>query len=201
MPVNGPATTGKSLAIVGGGIAGLCAGCYAQMNGYRSRIYEMHDLPRRADDRLGTQGLHDRLLHPWLVGSSPETSMHKLWREVGLLRDTQIVDLDIWAEYEGGDGRRVTFWRDLDRLEAHLCELSPADADLVKRLLKDARRLAAVDMPADLPPRELMRLRDTLRAGPRMLPGCCPPGAGASSPSASSPTGSTPCSCATPSGR
>jgi hypothetical protein len=26
MPVNGPATTGKSLAIVGGGIAGLCGG-------------------------------------------------------------------------------------------------------------------------------------------------------------------------------
>lgn len=29
--------TDKSIAIVGGGIAGLCAGCYAQMNGYGFR--------------------------------------------------------------------------------------------------------------------------------------------------------------------
>ncbi len=35
----------KSVIIIGAGIAGLAAGCYAQMNGYRSRIFEMHDLP------------------------------------------------------------------------------------------------------------------------------------------------------------
>ena len=37
--------TQKSIAIVGAGIAGLAAGCYAQMNGYRSRIYELHSIP------------------------------------------------------------------------------------------------------------------------------------------------------------
>jgi len=36
---------GKSVIIIGAGIAGLAAGCYAQMNGYRSQIFEMHDLP------------------------------------------------------------------------------------------------------------------------------------------------------------
>ena len=96
--------------------------------------------------------------------------MHKLWREVGLLRDRQIVDLDVWAEYESKDGRRLTFWRDLDRLEAHLCELAPADATLIRALLKDARRLATADMPADAPPRELMRPLDMLRLAPKMLP-------------------------------
>lgn len=35
----------KTIIIVGAGIAGLSAGCYAQMNGYRSRIYEMPFLP------------------------------------------------------------------------------------------------------------------------------------------------------------
>ncbi|NMC56517.1 MAG: NAD(P)/FAD-dependent oxidoreductase, partial [Eubacteriaceae bacterium] len=37
--------TKKSVLIIGAGIAGLCAGCYAQMNGYESKIYEMHSLP------------------------------------------------------------------------------------------------------------------------------------------------------------
>jgi phytoene dehydrogenase-like protein len=160
----------KSVAIIGGGIAGLCAGCYAQMNGYRSRIYEMHDLPGGLMTAWERKGYTiDYCIH-WLVGSSPKTSMNKLWQEVGLIRDRRIVDLDIWLEYEGADGRRVTFWRDLDRLEAELCALSPADADLIKGLLKDTRRLAAADMPADLPPRELMGWREMLQAGPRMLP-------------------------------
>ena len=35
----------KDIIIIGAGIAGLAAGCYAQMNGYRSQIFEMHFLP------------------------------------------------------------------------------------------------------------------------------------------------------------
>lgn len=35
----------KSIVIIGAGIAGLAAGTYAQMNGYDSVIFEMHDKP------------------------------------------------------------------------------------------------------------------------------------------------------------
>ena len=35
----------KTVIIIGGGIAGLAAGCYGQMNGYRTQIFELHDLP------------------------------------------------------------------------------------------------------------------------------------------------------------
>ena len=34
----------KSVLIIGGGIAGLAAGCYAQMKGYQSRVLEMHTI-------------------------------------------------------------------------------------------------------------------------------------------------------------
>ena len=34
----------STLLIIGGGIAGLSAGCYGRMNGYRTRIFEMHSL-------------------------------------------------------------------------------------------------------------------------------------------------------------
>ena len=33
----------ESVLVIGAGVAGLSAGCYAQMNGYRTRIFEMHD--------------------------------------------------------------------------------------------------------------------------------------------------------------
>jgi uncharacterized protein with NAD-binding domain and iron-sulfur cluster len=35
----------KTLIIIGAGIAGLATGCYARMNGYDVRIFEMHDKP------------------------------------------------------------------------------------------------------------------------------------------------------------
>jgi phytoene dehydrogenase-like protein len=162
--------TGKSIAIIGGGIAGLCAGCYAQMNGYRSRIYEMHTRPGGLAAAWERKGYTiDYCVH-WLVGSSPKSSLHRLWGEVGLLRDRQIVDLDIWEEYESPDGGRVTFWRDLDRLEAHLCEVAPADVDLIRRLVKVARRVAKADPMAEAPPRELMSPLDMLRLGPTIVP-------------------------------
>jgi phytoene dehydrogenase-like protein len=164
----------KSVAIVGGGIAGLCAGIYAQMNGYHSHVYEMHDLPGGLMTAWERKGYTiDYCIH-WLVGSSPSSSMHKLWREVGLVRDTQTVDLEVWYQYEDAVGNAVTFWRDVDKLEAHLCELSPADAELVKRMLADVRRLSRADMPVDLPPRELMRLRDALKSAPSMVPWLLP---------------------------
>jgi len=38
----------KSIAIISAGVSGLAAGCHAQMNAYRSQIFELHD--------LGTEG-------------------------------------------------------------------------------------------------------------------------------------------------
>ena len=35
----------KKIAIIGAGIAGLSAGCYARMNGYEAEIYESHSIP------------------------------------------------------------------------------------------------------------------------------------------------------------
>jgi len=35
----------KTILIIGAGMAGLAAGCYAQMNGYRSQIFELHTIP------------------------------------------------------------------------------------------------------------------------------------------------------------
>ncbi|MFW9937802.1 MAG: NAD(P)-binding protein, partial [Candidatus Thorarchaeota archaeon] len=35
--------TKRKIIIIGAGPAGLCAGCYLQMNGYDTEIFEMHD--------------------------------------------------------------------------------------------------------------------------------------------------------------
>jgi myosin-crossreactive antigen len=46
----------KSILIIVAGIAGLSAGCYAQMNGYRSQIFELHDIPGGLSTALECKG-------------------------------------------------------------------------------------------------------------------------------------------------
>ena len=56
--------------IIGGGIAGLATGCYLQMNGFDSEIFEAHSLPGGlcTSWKIGDYTV-DGCMH-WLVGSN-----------------------------------------------------------------------------------------------------------------------------------
>jgi phytoene dehydrogenase-like protein len=164
-------TTGnaKTVAIIGAGIAGLSAGCYAQMNGYRAHIYEMHSKPGGLCTSWDRKGYTIDCCIDWLTGSRPGTSLYKLWLEVGLIQGLEIIDLDEFTRVEFPDGPTIVFYTDLDRLEEHLVAIAPEDAPLLGRFLGDGRRLAKRELPSDLPPRELMGLGTTLRMMPKMV--------------------------------
>jgi len=85
--------TDRSLLVIGGGIAGLSMGCYAQMNGYRSAVLEMRDKPGGVMTAWMRQGYTiDYCIH-WLSGSKPGGSLYRLWEEIGLVRGVEFVDL------------------------------------------------------------------------------------------------------------
>jgi len=48
----------RTAIIVGAGIAGLSTGCYARMNGWNTRIFEMHERPGGALYSLVPEGIH-----------------------------------------------------------------------------------------------------------------------------------------------
>jgi phytoene dehydrogenase-like protein len=74
---------GKSIIVIGAGIAGLSAGCYAQMNDYRTRIFEMHDKPGGLCTSWKRQGYtFDGCIHR-LLGSAPGQPFHRMWKELG----------------------------------------------------------------------------------------------------------------------
>ena len=159
----------ESVAIIGGGVAGLCAGCYAQMNGYRATIFEMHDLPGGVCTAWTRKGYTvDSCVH-WLVGTGPGSSYHKLWREVGALAGLTIVDLDEFMRIECRDGRALVFYRDVDRFEQHLLELGPEDEKLIRAFTNAIRAVSRFDMPVDQAP-ELSTFGDKLSGLLRTLP-------------------------------
>lgn len=157
------------VAVIGAGIGGLATGCYLQMNGYQAHIYEMHTKPGGLCTSWDRKGYTiDGCIH-WLTGSRPGVSLYKLWQEVGLIQGLELIDHDRFSRIEFSDGTAVTIYCDPDRLEAHLLEIAPEDVQPIKEFTSTIRRLARIDMPSDLPPRELMRLGQVVRILPHMM--------------------------------
>ncbi|HEX3758141.1 MAG TPA: NAD(P)/FAD-dependent oxidoreductase [Kofleriaceae bacterium] len=154
----------QTMIIVGAGIAGLSTGCYAQMNGYRSRIFELHEVPGGgcAGWKRGEFGFDGCL--SWLVGSGPGNELYQLWLELGALEGKEIRHFEMFNAVETADGHIVRFYSDPDRLQEHLSELAPRDGRRIRAFCQALRQcqgcLAAVPF---LRPVGLMGKLDRLR--------------------------------------
>ena len=135
----------RSIAIIGGGVAGLATGCYAQMNGYQTHIFEMHALPGGVCTSWQRDGyIFDGCIQ-WLMGTRLGSPINHIWQELGALAGREIVDHDEFMRVEGRDGRTLIVYADADLLERHLRELAPADAAISHALCEVIRRCADLD--------------------------------------------------------
>lgn len=145
-----PNASSPTVIIIGAGIAGLSAGVYAQMNGYQSRIYEMHNQPGGLMTAWKRKGYTiDGCIH-WLCYSSPKYNGYKMWEDIGLVQGRTMYDPEIFSRVEGEDGQALNIYSDADRLEAHLLELAPEDRKPIRELCSAVRAFAKVDPPAEL---------------------------------------------------
>lgn len=131
----------KKVIIVGAGVAGLSAGCYARMNGYEVDVFERHTIPGGLCTAWRVDGfLFDGCIE-WLTGSGPASPFHQLWEEVGVTQAHRFVDREAFSVTTGVDGRRVVLWADPDRLEQELRALSPGDSDVIGELCQLVRAM------------------------------------------------------------
>lgn len=137
--------TEKTLLIIGGGIAGLSAGCYGRMNGYKTQIYELHSISGGLCTGWKRKGYTiDGCIH-WLVGSRQGTGMRRMWDELGVLDGAKIVNHDEFMRIHGTDGRDFIIYTNADRLEAHMLSLSPQDSVKIKALTDAIRQFSKFD--------------------------------------------------------
>jgi phytoene dehydrogenase-like protein len=142
----------KSIIIIGAGFAGLAAGIYGRLNGYRTQIYEMHDHPGGLCTSWKRKGYtFDGCIH-WLVGSSPGSPHNRMWHTMGIAQNREFVYAPEYARCEGADGRTVIFHADVDRLEKHLLELSPPDEKTIRDFTAGIRMCNSLTFPAESEP-------------------------------------------------
>ena len=135
----------KSIAIVGAGIGGLATGCYAQMNGYRTQIFEMHTIPGGVCTAWKRKGYtFDGCVHH-LAGCTPESKVYRMWQELGAMPRDIHYPKDLIC-VENLDGRRFTVYTDIDRLEAHMKTLAPGDAAVTEESCQAARRFVRPEL-------------------------------------------------------
>jgi phytoene dehydrogenase-like protein len=152
----------KSIVIIGAGMAGLSAGCYARMNGYKATILEMHNIPGGLCTAWKRKGYTFDGCIEWLVGSRSGT-LHRIYEELGAAQGRQMVHHEVYVRVEGEGGKTLVVYNDLDRLEQHMKELAPADGAAIEEFCNAGRVLAGREMPVGKP-MELMGLVDKLRA-------------------------------------
>jgi phytoene dehydrogenase-like protein len=163
--------TMKTIAIIGGGIAGLAAGCYAQLNGYRSQIFELHDLPGGLCTAWQRKGfIFDGCIH-YLYGSGPGQPFNQLWQELGVAHTQPFIDQTEFLRIVGTDGRTFVVYCDPEQLAEHMKALSPADAPLIDAMAQGIQQLTRFDLSRwNGTPRGLIGPHEGLIIAKAMLP-------------------------------
>jgi len=137
----------KSVIVIGAGLAGLAAGCYARMNSYRTQIFEHHSQPGGvAAAWTRRYYLIDGGIH-FLMGHEPGTKLYTLYQQLGIMPGVRCIPITTYGRYtDEVSGRSLVVTQDLDRLAADLKALSPADAGIVDELIAGSRAFQGLDM-------------------------------------------------------
>ncbi len=157
----------KKVIIIGAGIAGLSAGCYARMNGFGTTIFEMHSIPGGLCTAWERKGYRFDLSMHFLTGSA-SGPFYQMWTELGLIEKTRFHYHETMVQVEGM-GNSLTFSTNKEQFERDMLAISPGDADLIWEF---TNLLFGRDMmgAASLKPSKLMKFRDRFRMIRATLP-------------------------------
>lgn len=157
----------KSILIIGAGVAGLSAGCYAQMNDYQSKILELHTIPGGLCTSWRRHGyLFDGGVR-YLAGVHPDAKAYPMWRELGVMPQTDVHYYDEFICVEDRQGRAFHFYTDIERLKEEMLRLSPADRAAITAFTDALWAFVDFDLPIDPTPDDAL---ENLNMGLSMLP-------------------------------
>lgn len=153
-----------SVAIIGGGLGGLAAGCILQRAGARCTVFERR--PRvggLATTRIGPQHTLDAGLS-WISGLDGDAPARGLFEALGVSREGLFKPEYLLVRLlDAESGRRLDLTADLARLETDLNALAPEDGAMIANFLAGARAFAEHDASSfalpDAPERERLMSR------------------------------------------
>jgi len=136
----------KKVIIIGAGMAGLSAGCYLQMNGYQTEIFEAHNIPGGLCTSWKSDGyMFDGCLHSF-GALKPEYRLNLWWKELIDLDKMEFYYHDELCQVFLEDGCVVHLYTDPDKLERELKSIAPEDSKFIEGFIKDIIHFTKYDM-------------------------------------------------------
>lgn len=153
---------GKKISIIGAGIAGLSAGCYLQMNGYETEIFELHSLPGGLCTGWNRRDYYfDTCIH-WLVGSHPKDPLYKFWNEIVDMKKLEFVYFDKYMTFMEDGQSDINLYADLYQMKNELLRIAPEDSPAINELVKAVEKILKFKLYEDKAP-ELHNIWDKLK--------------------------------------
>jgi len=136
----------KRVLIIGGGIAGLCAGIYLRKNGFETEILEMHSIAGGLATAWKRKGYtFENCIH-WLVGSKDGEDLNSNWKEIFDIHQLEFYNDPIFQVIEAG-GTQLVIYRNVDRMEHELLAKAPEDAMAIREFAGFIRKLSSLKLP------------------------------------------------------
>ncbi len=130
-----------NVIIIGAGVAGLAAGICAQADGHQATVYERHF---RAGGNLtgwDRKGYHiDNCIH-WLTGTNQVTDFYQMWERLGVLGNGIGLHCPEALYTFEKNGKKLSLYREIERLEREMLALSPADKKEIRSLIHAVRSM------------------------------------------------------------
>ena len=159
----------KKIDIIGAGVTGLCAGCYLQMNGYDTEIFEMHTLPGGVCTSWERKGYtFDGCIH-WLVGSNPSDDYYHLWNELIDMESLTFINHQEYMRIEDKNGQFISVSTNIDEFEKEMLSKAPEDKDIIIAFTTATRKLLYIELPIDKA-METFNWLDMLKATFKLFP-------------------------------
>ncbi len=139
--------------IIGAGVSGLSAGCYLQMNGFETEIFEKHSTPGGlCTSWKKGEYTFDGCAH-WILGSDKGSSFYQMWSEILEMKKINFHNHDIRLQVDLKNnankyGEKIfRLYTNIDKLQEYLTDLSPEDAKQIKKFIKPMRIMQKFDLP------------------------------------------------------
>jgi phytoene dehydrogenase-like protein len=139
--------------IIGAGISGLAAGCYLQMNGFDTEIFEKHSRPGGLCTSWKKGDYTFDGCIQWLLGSNECSPFYRLWSElidmpsVGFVNHEVRMDIEVLHNTDKYGQKVFHLYTNLDKLEHYMKDLSPEDEPAIYRLIRSMRKIQGYEIP------------------------------------------------------
>ena len=139
--------------IIGSGISGLTAGCYLQMNGFETQIFEKHSIPGGLCTSW-TKGdfTVDGCAH-WILGTDKGSGFYHMWSEILDLKSIPFhhhcerLAVEVKNNFDKYGSKVFHVYNDLNEMKAYLLDIAPEDSKVIDKYVQDIRVLQEFETP------------------------------------------------------